>query len=153
MPLLICLADSRTWENPPEIVRLTVSCLRQFAVAATSHSLANALEQGLLRGCISDLTVFPARDAGPVIGGLICRGVFQKWTLWRPATVAGSVLQQLPDLGEGLLPARLPITANDPIGLPVALQPLPGGGKEGQALRQLWLAALTIIAPVDILRR
>lgn len=70
-----------------------------------------------------------------------------------PGHPAGSVLQQLPDLGKGLLPARLPIPANDPIGLPMALQPLPGGGKEGQALFQLRLAALTVIAPVHILRR
>ncbi len=140
-------------EYVPAFGHLTVSCLRQFAIAATSHNLANALEQGLLRGCISDLTVFPVRGAGPLISGLTRRRVFQKWTLWRPASLAGSVLQQLPDLGEGLLPARLPVPANHPIGLPMALQPLPGVGKEGQALRQLRLAALTVIAPVHILRR
>ena len=41
-----------------------------------------------------------------------------------PAALHRSRLQQLPDLLEGLLPAGLPVAANDAVRLAVLLQPM-----------------------------
>ncbi|AGL84918.1 hypothetical protein PFLCHA0_c31480 [Pseudomonas protegens CHA0] len=62
-------------------------------------------------------------------------------------------MQQLPDLLEGLLPAGLPVAANDAVRLAVLLQPMAGSLEERQAFCQLWLAALAIVAPGHIFRR
>ncbi|WP_259766788.1 hypothetical protein, partial [Pseudomonas protegens] len=75
MPLLISCEESMGWENAGKKGAAGVSGLRQTPPTAIGHNRDNALEQGLLRGCISGATVSPTVGAAPENGGLIARGV------------------------------------------------------------------------------